>query len=150
MNQQFGSQIDHPRGYKSVHSQLQLDMNLHLNAVKLQKIKKSINNLAGAMNVCSNAHRQQGGTLCHIVLLLLNEMGAKTMCTIVVGMISNFVEFVEQKRAEKEPRKRSCGQGQGSCRKLQGRGSHRKLQMTKKTFTTANPTASQFFSKQSH
>jgi len=46
-----------------------------------------------------NAHQQQGGTPCHIVLLLLNGMDAKTMCTIVVMMISNFVEFVEQKKS---------------------------------------------------
>ena len=88
MNQQFGSQIDHPRGYKSAYSQLQRGMNLNLNAVKLQKIKKLINNLAGGMNVCSNAHRQQGGTPCHIVLLLLNGIDAKIMCTIVVVMLS--------------------------------------------------------------
>jgi len=53
-------------------------------------------------------------------------------------MISNFVEFVEQKRTEKEPRKRSRGR-RGSAEgkeaagsSVEGRGSCRKLQMTKK------------------
>jgi len=50
---------------------------------------------------------------------MLNGMDAKMMCTIVVMMMSKFIEFIEQKQAEKEPRKRSQGRCRGNCRKLQ-------------------------------
>ena len=54
--------------------------------------------------------RQQGRTPCSLAVEWNRcKNNVHNRCCYVVMMISNFVEFIEQKRTEKEPKKRSRG-----------------------------------------